>query len=146
MFRFPMILIAVLFATAAIAQPAQQTPTAICKDGSNYFGSTKQGACSGHGGIKEWHGTTAPSAANPAAPTTSKPSQPSAATSATPQTSTGKSAATAGAAGQVWVNKSSKVYHCPGTQWYGKTKSGEYMSEAEAKAQGFHADHGKSCG
>lgn len=46
-------------------------------------------------------------------------------------------------AGKVWVN--GKVYHCEGTQHFGKTKKGEYLTEAEAKAKGARGAGGKEC-
>jgi hypothetical protein len=41
----------------------------------------------------------------------------------------------------VWVNTKSKshTYHYPGTRWYGTTKQGAYMCEADATAAGDHA-------
>jgi hypothetical protein len=54
-------------------------------------------------------------------------------------------AAMAGGAGKVWVNASSKTYHCEGSKFYGKTKTGEYMNEADAKAKGNRAVKGKAC-
>jgi len=44
--------------------------------------------------------------------------------------------AAAKASGKVWVNTDSGVYHKSG-RWYGKTKSGKFMTEAEAKAAGY---------
>ena len=46
-------------------------------------------------------------------------------------------------ANQVWVN--GMVYHCPGTRYYGNTKSGEYMTEQAAIAAGAHASHNRPC-
>lgn len=47
---------------------------------------------------------------------------------------------------QVWVNPRSSVYHCPGTRYWGNTKSGRYMSEDDAIAKGHRPAYGKSCG
>jgi hypothetical protein len=40
-------------------------------------------------------------------------------------------------AGQVWVNIRSGKYFLPGSRYYGKTKQGEYMTEAEARRRGY---------
>ena len=41
-----------------------------------------------------------------------------------------------GGNGQVWVNSESHVYHKESSKWYGKTKHGKYMSEADAVKEG----------
>lgn len=47
---------------------------------------------------------------------------------------------------RVWVNTASGVYHCPGTRYYGATKRGKYLSEEDARDQGYTAAGGRSCG
>ncbi|WP_434111906.1 DUF3761 domain-containing protein [Paraburkholderia caffeinilytica] len=131
-----------LVATASYAQVPASAPagsTALCKDGTSYSGASKKGACAGHKGVKTWYGASGAAAGAASAPAAAAPAvAPAAASSAKP-------AAAGGGPGQVWVNTSTKVYHCPTDKYYGKTKNGAYMTEADAKAKGFHADHGKAC-
>ena len=46
---------------------------------------------------------------------------------------------------KVWVNTTSKVYHCPGDRYYGKTANGRYMSEKDALALGAHGSRNEKC-
>jgi hypothetical protein len=145
-----MTLAAGLFAsTMALAQAPAAAPTGstgVCNDGSYTSNATKKGACAGHKGVKDWYGTSAAATttnAKPAAPASTPAAAP--AKAATMPAAAKSAPAAGGGSGQVWVNSDSKVYHCPGTRYYGKTKQGQYMTESAAKAAGNHADHGKSC-
>jgi len=73
--------------------------------------------------------TPAASAPAPAATTTAKttPKQPTAANNA------------ACGASMVWANTDSKVYHMPGDRWFGNTKKGQCMTEADAQKAGYRA-------
>ena len=41
--------------------------------------------------------------------------------------------------GLVWVNTDSRLYHAPGSRWYGKTLNGKWMTEAEAAHAGYRS-------
>ena len=46
---------------------------------------------------------------------------------------------------KVWLNASTKVYHCPTDRYYGRTKHGKYVTEPEARAAGAHGPRGATC-
>lgn len=46
---------------------------------------------------------------------------------------------------KVWLNITTRVYHCPGDRYYGRTKDGKYMTEPAAKAYGAHGPRGATC-
>jgi hypothetical protein len=151
---------------------ADTSTQVTCKDGSTSPHGGR-GACSGHGGIDKAataaaaggtaggggaasssggtsSSSTSTGSATPAAPAPAAPATHAPATPATPATTAkappaSQAAAPGGGPGMVWVNSASKVYHCPSDRWYGKTKSGEYMTEADAKVKGNRADHNKPC-
>jgi hypothetical protein len=156
MIRLATALVGLMVAGAVWAQAPADAPagtTGLCKDGSYTSQATKRGACHGHKGVQTWYAATTPSSgsAQPSAPAKSASSAPAAAPAApaSPAASASSSStrqqAAGGGPGQVWANSSSKVYHCPGDRWYGKTKAGSYMTEADAKAQGYRPDHNKPC-
>ena len=149
------------FAQAPAGAPAGSTGQ--CKDGSYTNAPKKMGACRGHKGVQQWFAadTSAPAsstkdtksaASAPATSSTPEPAAPAAAPATAPACSP-KTSSTSNMAqapgvgpGMVWVNTPTNVYHCAGSRYYGKTKEGKYMTEAQAKAAGAHPDHGKGCG
>ena len=145
--------------TTPAADAGTGTPIATCNDGTTFSGTSHRGACRGHKGVAKWldepaatttGATTAATPATPAASATPPaPPKPAAADSSASKTPTPASQIqqkAGGGPGMVWVNSSSKVYHCQNDEWYGKTKEGSYMTEAAAKAAGNRAAGGKACG
>jgi len=93
----------------------------------------KVGTASAGSASSAGHAATPAQTATPAAiATTAKQTKHSTASGSPQQMAPG------GGPGLVWVNKDTKIYHKQGDHWYGATKHGQYMTEADAVKAGYH--------
>lgn len=142
--KLPMRRFWILLSLAALFSTTAAQAQSICRDGSASKASGR-GACSHHGGVAR--------PADPIAPTTQGnsgaivlPNNASTTVAPARERSSDNSRVSDQAGGaKVWVNTKSGVYHCPGTRWYGATKSGEYTTEKQARAAGDRPAYGRSC-
>jgi hypothetical protein len=105
--------------------PASPSPTAAASPAKKHSKKSKAAAAE-----TATSAAASNSAATPAATPTAKKHQ-----APEPQATQ----AAGGGNGLVWVNTEAHVFHKEGSRWYGKTKQGKYMSEAEAVKEGDRA-------
>ena len=88
-------------------------------------------------------GSSGAAASAPSTKTPPPPPPPSPTSAPAPTTGTGRAttapttAQQPPAKGMVWVNLDTKVFHREGDRYYGKTKHGKFMTEAEAVQAGY---------
>jgi hypothetical protein len=132
------LLVALLFSPAnlnlhpALAAQATQTAPTTDQTDSNATKSKKNKPGS----------TTDTSSATPAQPPAASPAPAAKPPAAATKPATSQSVqpvAPASNATMVWVNTESGIYHKQGSRYYGKTKQGKYMTEADAIKAGYRA-------
>ena len=123
----------------ASGSSAPSTPAADAS-GSTKSGKTsksKKSAAPDSASAPAATSSSAPAAAPTPAPAASK--TPPAATNSSAKPAASQQTPPANSNGMVWVNTDSGVYHKPGSRYYGKTKQGKYMTEADAIKAGYRA-------
>ncbi|WP_419804463.1 DUF3761 domain-containing protein [Terriglobus sp.] len=134
--------------------------TGQCKDGSFTQASARKSACKAHGGVQTWYPTDggadkapaggtlnpAPDQSNMDGTTQKAPKTPARRTPAALANGglTRPQAAGAGL-GLVWVDAKSNKYYCAADPNYGRTKSGKYVSEPDAKSSGAAIAKNQNC-
>ena len=142
-------LFAVMFTSTSLgAQAVQKAPagapvntTGQCRDRSYTYAASRFGACLTHGGLTAWWGLTR------AVRDESLPSPNSTGIAASGAERPAERGKLRGAGSDtVWINTRSRVYHCPGTRWFGQTTRGRYATERQALESGAHPAYGRRCG
>ena len=82
-------------------------------------------------------GATAPAAVPKPAPAPAAPASAPAASATAKTPSAPTTAQQPPVKGMVWVNLSTKVFHREGDRYYGNTKNGKFMTEADAVKAGY---------
>jgi hypothetical protein len=127
----PAVFVLVVSSLPVAAQALPQSGDQSQTDSSTAKKATKQ---------KTDTSSTSSKAGTSSGPTLNTPAANAAASKTTTSTASAKKQTLpASSVGMVWVNTDSGVYHKPGTRWYGKTKKGKYMLEADAVKAGYKA-------
>ena len=121
-----------LRATAA-QQPADQSDSSSTKKSSK----PKQAPAAAPATTARAAAAASTPAAKPAPAATPPANTPAASTSAASKSAATQQTPPPKSNGMVWVNTDSGIYHKPGSRFYGKTKQGKYMSEADAIKAGY---------
>ncbi|GAA3748001.1 DUF3761 domain-containing protein [Terriglobus aquaticus] len=147
--------------TAGTQAQAPQGSTALCKDGTYSQAATRKQACKANGGVKTWFPTDggadkAPAGTLNAAPgadqanmdgmTQKAPKRPARPTpAALPNGGTTRPQAPGAGPGLVWVDAKTNRYYCAADPNYGRTKTGKYVSESDAKTSGASIAKNQNC-
>ena len=152
--------------TVGMHAQAPDGSTGLCKDGTYTQASMRKGSCKGHGGVKTWYPTDGGAKnGSPNGPVNSTASSDTSASQANMDGTTQKTPnapardtpaalanggmtrpqAPGAGPGLVWVDAKTNKYYCAADPNYGRTKSGKYISESDAKTGGAAIAKDQNC-
>ena len=118
---------------ASHAQSAQQTPDQTKTDSSTIKQTENADGTATQNQNRSKKSTVSTASTSPNEAPEDAPGSPA---SASDHPALGQKTSTVSTSRMVWVNTESGGYLKPGTRWYGKTKQGKYMMEADAVKTG----------